>query len=395
MAWKDQLKQASFRGVEFGVREADRSGGRRVAVHEYPQRDKPSVEDLGRKARKCSVSAFFVGEDCLVRSQALLDACEESGPGRLVLPWRAPFIAQPLDYRLRESNQEGRYVEISMEFVEAGDVEQPAVSQATQEQVITKSKSAVTKAKEWFQKTFGLDGLPTWALDAAWEQKNEILGLVDSTRTVVADAARYARSVSQLLDASGAEFAVLDLGQEIEGLISDLGDVRLRDSDLARNRLKEMLGLAKDAPDNDPEPSAPQAKASVQNTNAENDYLRALAAAEAARSSAEVEPETDEDAAGLRSEVLAALDGVLETTTDDDVYAAYADLRAAVSLDLSERGRLAPRVRRVTLQRSVPSLVLAWREREDLAAEEGIITRNRIRHPGALPAGEVLEVVDG
>ena len=48
----EDLRPASFRGVSFQVDVASLSAGRRVQVHEYPQRDQPWVEDLGRATRQ-------------------------------------------------------------------------------------------------------------------------------------------------------------------------------------------------------------------------------------------------------------------------------------------------------------------------------------------------------
>ncbi len=41
MSWSDQLLPASFRGVPFGVLGSRSRFGRRLAVHEYPYRDRP------------------------------------------------------------------------------------------------------------------------------------------------------------------------------------------------------------------------------------------------------------------------------------------------------------------------------------------------------------------
>ncbi|WP_051183015.1 DNA circularization protein [Desulfocurvibacter africanus] len=389
------LQPASFRNVRFLVDSSERKGGRRAVVHEYPQRDESYVEDLGRKARTFSVRAYFVGADAKEQSEAFLAACEEKGPARLELPWRTSLMAVCTEFSEGVSLKEWRFVAVDLTFVQAGEAQFPMPSQATPEKVVEKSRSAVDAAREAFDKVYSLAKLASWALEAAETQKNKIIGLVSGTRKVVANAARFTRRVSQLLDASGAEFAALDLAQEVEGLVSDLGDVRLRDSDLARRRLEEMLGLVEDSPENGSEPAAPAAKQSARNVNAQNDLLRALAAAEAARSSADVTPESDADAARLRELVLAVIDQVLDTTEDDDLFAALSDLRAAVARDLSARGRLAPRLRSVTLQQSVPALVLAWREQESLEAEADIIARNGIAHPGFLPAGAALEVLGG
>lgn len=48
MSWTDRLQPASFRGVAFKVDGDDLQIGRRTVVHEYPGRDTPSVEDMGR-----------------------------------------------------------------------------------------------------------------------------------------------------------------------------------------------------------------------------------------------------------------------------------------------------------------------------------------------------------
>lgn len=48
MTWKYRLQDASFRGVPFKVEEESAGTGRRVETHEYPNRDKPYTEDLGK-----------------------------------------------------------------------------------------------------------------------------------------------------------------------------------------------------------------------------------------------------------------------------------------------------------------------------------------------------------
>ena len=45
----ENLRPASFRGVAFEVGSHSESGGRRVELHEYPLRDAPYAEDLGKK----------------------------------------------------------------------------------------------------------------------------------------------------------------------------------------------------------------------------------------------------------------------------------------------------------------------------------------------------------
>ena len=51
-SWPQMLNQASFRGVPFAVYGGDARFGRRLALHEYPGRDKPYIEDMGRSTRR-------------------------------------------------------------------------------------------------------------------------------------------------------------------------------------------------------------------------------------------------------------------------------------------------------------------------------------------------------
>ena len=50
-------------------------------------RDTPYVEDLGRRARVMRVDAIILGDDYRVRRDALIEAIEQSGPGKLVHPF--------------------------------------------------------------------------------------------------------------------------------------------------------------------------------------------------------------------------------------------------------------------------------------------------------------------
>ena len=73
------LMDASYRGVPFYVTSTKLKVGRRVVLFEYPQQDKPFVEDLGRAARIVTVEAFTTGRDYVERMSALVKALETQG----------------------------------------------------------------------------------------------------------------------------------------------------------------------------------------------------------------------------------------------------------------------------------------------------------------------------
>ena len=85
--WREKLQPASFRNVPFLVRAVEGTHGRRLATHEYPLRDDPWHEDLGRLAKSFAFDAYVVEPDHIKSALALISACETDGPGKLTHPW--------------------------------------------------------------------------------------------------------------------------------------------------------------------------------------------------------------------------------------------------------------------------------------------------------------------
>lgn len=139
-SWFKQLNPASFRGVRFGVLGADGRFGRRLAEHDYPNRDKPYMEDMGRSARRINMVGFLV-EDSLVygggsviqQREVMIAAAEKAGPGILIHPTLGQLTVSLVDGGLAvlERWDEGRYFELQFSFVESGDRVFPTARVAT------------------------------------------------------------------------------------------------------------------------------------------------------------------------------------------------------------------------------------------------------------------------
>lgn len=129
------LLPASFRGVPFAVTDERGAIGRRGKLHEYPFRDIPYAEDLGRRARRWVVDAFVLGDDAVPQRDALIAACEQKGPGPLII--NSAFVGNvqidpetPIEWNLRLDA--GRSVELRLVFVESGQVLYPTSDADTQ-----------------------------------------------------------------------------------------------------------------------------------------------------------------------------------------------------------------------------------------------------------------------
>jgi prophage DNA circulation protein len=59
MSWKDNLLDASFRGLVFDCLQTEDEAERDTASHAYPYIDGEDVEDLGRKAPAAADGGIF------------------------------------------------------------------------------------------------------------------------------------------------------------------------------------------------------------------------------------------------------------------------------------------------------------------------------------------------
>lgn len=124
--WLQSFRPVSFRGVQFHIDSIDGQFGRRVVTHEYPQRDIPYSEDLGRRARRFVVNGYLVGGDYGLARDSLIAACEAAGPGELVHPYQGTLQVVCEGITVRERRQDGGYCEVALTFVEDGENQFPA-----------------------------------------------------------------------------------------------------------------------------------------------------------------------------------------------------------------------------------------------------------------------------
>lgn len=135
-SWWQSLQPGSWRGCGFVMEAAENRAGRRTAVHEYPYRDTVWVEDLGRLPRRFAFQAFLVGDDVYQQRNALITACEKAGAGTLVHPTLGSLQCVLIDFSTTDRRDRGRYVEVSFQFILAGDLTFPSSSIATGDNVL-------------------------------------------------------------------------------------------------------------------------------------------------------------------------------------------------------------------------------------------------------------------
>jgi hypothetical protein len=121
--WRTKWYQALFRSEIFFVETDSTGSGRRVAVHEYPKRNVPYAEDMGRAARTYQVQGYLIGPFYHELKERLITALEKDGPGRLRLPMYQDVEVMVQSYTVSENRERGGFCTIQMQFVEYGDPE--------------------------------------------------------------------------------------------------------------------------------------------------------------------------------------------------------------------------------------------------------------------------------
>ena len=129
--WRQRLMPAHFDGFPFHVESSNRENGRRIVTHEFPKKELPYSEDMGRRAIEFSVRGYIIqysydtGEPLYQRDYTqprdqLISRLELGTPGPLQLPTLAPIVVVCSRYRLTEEERLGGYCVIDMSFVELG-----------------------------------------------------------------------------------------------------------------------------------------------------------------------------------------------------------------------------------------------------------------------------------
>lgn len=140
--WRDNWRQASFRGAPFFVEIGAKGGGRRTVVHEFPKRDTPYAEDMGRRAGEFNVIGYTIGPNYKDARDALEKALDTEGAGTLIMPTRPDIKCNCLRYNSVERRQEGGFCLIEMTFVEAGSSSNASAGVSTSSQVTSNANNA-------------------------------------------------------------------------------------------------------------------------------------------------------------------------------------------------------------------------------------------------------------
>lgn len=410
--FRAKLQPASFRGVKFFVEDTGMAFGRRVYRAEFPYRDKPFIDDMGKKARDYTVNAFLLEtddrSDLFKQRNALIDALEKSGPGTLIHPRLGALRVQVGSVNWRPKPYAN--VEMfSIEFLDAPSEPQPRVTADTLSNLLSAADRARDSHLSLFDKIAHFTRQADHVIDAARDDINRGMASVK----------QWTRLGTQISD------SIAELSLSIDEALDNVGELILMPRTLAGNvsaLFRQVLALPRNVKsvlngyrnmeaqwgkvDTIPLTTASrltqqanrtaiaqlfQASAAIEATRA----VCLMASSTAVTSNAQSPFSSAAEALAVRDELLRELDAIAIHANDDAVYNAMVGLQAALSAHITTHGNALPNVSHVRHDNTLPILVIAHRLDGNIAREQDLISRNRIRHPAFVPAGTVLEVLRG
>ena len=402
----EQLQPASFRGVPFEVEASGITVGRRTVVHEYPQRDRPYVEDMGRATRNITLQCFVVGSDYLEQAQALMHELEEPGPGTLIHPWLGEMEVTITSVSELQFDQGLGVASVTITATEAGDLEFPAVTADEDTEALEAADAVEKSAVDKFCEDFDLSTINDW-VDSALEGS-----LLDALNFVSAgDLGKlfdYAEGVANLADKA---MALLSTDPKIFAtrLAGALGLSRWATTVSAwRGVAKSLKNLCKHDKlkartkayaERKGEPMSDVTRQVMKSQAAIETLVRQLLIAQmvgvstlVATSKDVSSPDGEEDTrtttrsydeiVELRDELCQVLDDELLMEESDEMYQTLDEARTAIFDVLTHKADALQHVVIVKPDDVFPAVVLAYDYHDDADRDLEIARRNSVEHEG-------------
>lgn len=433
--WRSRLRDASFRGVAFSVEDDESTFGRRVQVHEYPNRDKPFTEDLGRATRRLTINAYLIGDDYANQRDRLIGAIETAGPGTLVHPQYGEMQGSIDGHvRVSHSNAEGRMCRVSFQFVESGELSFPTAGAATANR-LKESGGFFDEAIEGMYEAFSLSGIPDFIQSDVLVDAADMLGTVADAFQMVDSGVSAAMRLLQgdlsviLMPPSAASDFVHALqkawraGERLSGDTSDLvtmvktmsgvtldpglaphgtwptdsGSVKVQKtqsnlvaSAIRTTAISTSISVVTDLPQPRTAPSQSLQAGSMSRTAGAQAATDIINVSHPSLDSANVSntissPPTWDALTDIRSAINTAIDQEQLRIKDDDLFLQISALRTDLNRDISGRLAQVERTAEIMPSEVQPALVLAASWYDDADRESDILDRNTIQHPGFVP----------
>jgi prophage DNA circulation protein len=391
--WLKTLWPASYKSVGFMVDSDTEKGARRKAVHQFPGRDDPYVEDLGADRRDFSVTAYLASDTADTDADALMNICDEASAGTLVLPSHGPIEVQCLTFKRDRKGDKHGYIAIEMEFVRDGATKAQPSENALANQVFVEADELQPAIADFCVDELAALDMPDYVVGAAVDAVRDVASLFEELRTSapvdIAVSAITRTAIQSLYDDAPSLIHRLtgvdpSLGNRIVDVARALGDGIAAPG--ARAAFLPLLDVLPDVPVD--LAATVSGQLAISNANAVRLAARLAALMVSAESVARDDSISDRPAGiTLRADIVELFDAQCFALDmrNGNLIACVQNLRGAAVDYLSQKITTLAPVITVTSNLELPSLVWAWRLYGDPSRAAELVARNSVSHPGFMP----------
>ena len=443
MSWRSELMPASFDGVDFQVLSAKTAGGRRIyeqerSANKTAKEERTITYDLGPVLPKFEIEAYivqspmnafnyFLERDDLIKA---LNTYKKEG-AMLVHPFYGALKCHAGAYSVSESFEEGGIARFSITFyLETAELF-PVDIMDFISSVTTRARRTVSRASDGFFKAFdrtqsfvdGLGGVATFAIQKMQQSVTRVNGVISSTvQTALGVMTAALALIDSVLsspcdlfntmnDAVGGFRHVVGLAGEVVqgGIIGGCsGEEQSASRTLDGETIPDQLGVSTidqliAAQDFDESDLPTITDGQVDNRALLINIIKLMLISLAAEVAIRIEYKDKGRMFYVLNKLADAIEALLlrlgeQTTLDtNDMFIAVEDLRSLLFASLISKGAELKRVVNYQVPNGVvTTLNVAYDVYEDTDREQEIYDRNVkiARHPGFLPSGDTLEILE-
>lgn len=219
----NKLREASFRGVSFLVKNSNIIFGQKTVTYQYPNSDKTEVEYLGLSQDQFNLDIYIYGDDVLDKIKRLKLALSQGRDGQLIHPYLGTQNVSVVNASLVVNDIELGFARFSVTFQESTPQSSPLVSLNTKPSILRAIDSAIEKVEDTFDNvttTYSFNALYTATkLDAVADTFDNALGL---TYKITDKANESSYQISQFKDNINTyALAPLELASSLTSLFSE------------------------------------------------------------------------------------------------------------------------------------------------------------------------------
>lgn len=405
------FKQPTYKDVPFYCEETSNEFGGRLVSHQFPQHNTPYVENMGRKGRIFTITAYVIGDRWEQERDDLIKVCEDPSPGILSHPDFGEFKCEVDSCTVTESKQNAaRRATFQITFWETG--KNPFTSEPT---TLIQDNSAYNTDLNYltisniFAEIFNIWGAAAYWYDSIKHTINSLLiddDLAASADTYVAytqlqgndlsraytmpvDISNYIASIGGGTKCVMANTPVAVGGGKFTKPIYKA--IKIPVTPTPKLVVDRMLHICNKplpiTPSKYRTPAAIHAEKMVGHTNT---CIKTFCAVEAINASTSINFVSIHEARVMWDDINSVLIDLHKFASDNEDYLTATEIK---SIQIKFQKDILARTPSLTkvIHKNIkvtPSLVLAYQQYDNALKDLEIVSRNHIQHP-AFIAGEV------